>query len=79
MLESVPLEKIINLLKKHTGLSHLQLGLARGATLSTEIKSVALCAGSGASLLRGIKADLYLTGLYITMMFCMFNVFVLFQ
>lgn len=64
LLESIPLEKIIKSLKQHTGLSHLQLGLARGATLSSEIKSVALCAGSGASLLRGVKADLYLTGSY---------------
>lgn len=28
----------------------------------SEISSVALCAGSGSSVLRGIKADLYLTG-----------------
>ena len=27
-----------------------------------EIKTVAVCAGSGASVLRGVKADLYLTG-----------------
>lgn len=30
--------------------------------LNTKIQNVALCAGSGASLLRGIKADLYITG-----------------
>ena len=27
-----------------------------------EIKTVAVCAGSGASVLHGVKADLYLTG-----------------
>lgn len=27
-----------------------------------EVKTIAICAGSGASLLKGVKADLYLTG-----------------
>lgn len=30
--------------------------------LLTKIRNVAICAGSGGSLLRGIKADLYITG-----------------
>jgi putative NIF3 family GTP cyclohydrolase 1 type 2 len=30
--------------------------------MTKEIKSVAVCAGSGASLLLGVQADLYLTG-----------------
>lgn len=30
--------------------------------VESQIKTIALCAGSGASVLKGIQADLYLTG-----------------
>ncbi|XP_077302911.1 NIF3-like protein 1 [Arctopsyche grandis] len=62
LVKPTPLEIIIQSLKLHIGIDRVQLALAKGASLATEIKSVALCAGSGSSLLRSIRADLYLTG-----------------
>lgn len=49
-------------MKSHLGLSHLRLALGWGKTLESSVSSVAVCAGSGASVLGGVKADLYITG-----------------
>ncbi|XP_076050825.1 NIF3-like protein 1 isoform X2 [Oratosquilla oratoria] len=49
--------------KKHLGLEHVRIALSPKATMDSHtIRSYAVCAGSGASLLRGVRADLYLTG-----------------
>ncbi|XP_058263260.1 NIF3-like protein 1 [Hemibagrus wyckioides] len=48
--------------KKHLGLPYLRLALGNQKTLDSVVKSVAVCAGSGASVLQGVKADLYITG-----------------
>lgn len=52
----------IQKMKSHLGLSHLRLALGSGQTLESTVGSVAVCAGSGASVLSGVKADLYITG-----------------
>ncbi|XP_069547755.1 NIF3-like protein 1 isoform X1 [Brachyistius frenatus] len=52
----------IQKMKSHLGLSHLRLALGSGQTLESSVCSVAVCAGSGASVLNGVKADLYITG-----------------
>lgn len=57
------LKDVVEQLKDHLRLEHVQLALARDSSRETEIKTVALCAGSGASLLRGVKADLFITGI----------------
>ncbi|KAK7919652.1 hypothetical protein WMY93_010936 [Mugilogobius chulae] len=49
-------------MKTHLSLSHLRLALGTGQTLESLVRTVAVCAGSGASVLNGIKADLYVTG-----------------
>ncbi|XP_017295100.1 NIF3-like protein 1 [Kryptolebias marmoratus] len=49
-------------MKTHLGLNHLRLALGAGKTLESSVSSVAVCAGSGASVLSGVKADLYVTG-----------------
>lgn len=49
-------------MKRHLGLSHLRLALGTGQTLDSSVRTVAACAGSGASVLNGVKADLYVTG-----------------
>lgn len=36
--------------------------MAADHNLQSKIENVAICAGSGGSLLRGIKADLYISG-----------------
>ncbi|KAM9424282.1 NIF3-like protein 1 isoform 2-T2 [Pholidichthys leucotaenia] len=53
--QPVTMETAIQKMKSHLGLSHLRLALGSGKTL-------AVCAGSGASVLSGVKADLYITG-----------------
>ncbi|XP_028287699.1 NIF3-like protein 1 isoform X2 [Parambassis ranga] len=52
----------IQKMKSHLGLSHLRLALGLGQTLESSVCSMAVCAGSGASVLNGVKADLYVTG-----------------
>lgn len=64
----VTLSELINRIKNHLNLKHVRLALAhtdmpqQGSPLQSHIQTVALCAGSGASVLHGIKADVYLTG-----------------
>lgn len=58
-----PLSVLISRIKTHLKLSRVRLATPQ---LNSEgdpvIKSVAVCAGSGGSVLSGAKADLYLTG-----------------
>lgn len=57
----IRLENAIKAVQKHIGLDvHVALGVEHSS--DTEIQTVAVCAGSGGSLLRGVKADLYITG-----------------
>ncbi|XP_069342311.1 NIF3-like protein 1 [Eulemur rufifrons] len=60
--ESVSLATMIERIKRHLKLSHIRLALGVGRTLESQVKVVALCAGSGSSVLQGVEADLYLTG-----------------
>ncbi|XP_059222914.1 NIF3-like protein 1 [Stomoxys calcitrans] len=55
------LDNVIKAVQNHIGLDvHVAMGVEHSG--KSEIKKVALCAGSGATLLRGVKADLYITG-----------------
>uniref|UniRef100_K9IJ55 NIF3-like protein 1 n=1 Tax=Desmodus rotundus TaxID=9430 RepID=K9IJ55_DESRO len=60
--EPVSLATMIERIKRHLKLSHIRLALGVGKTLASQVKVVALCAGSGSSVLQGTEADLYLTG-----------------
>lgn len=60
--EPVTVAAAILKMKSHLGLSHLRLALGWGKTLESSVCTVAVCAGSGASVLSGVKADLYVTG-----------------
>ena len=59
---AITLEEAVTRTKKHLGLDHFRLALGNDRTFETNIKSIAVCAGSGASVLRGCKADLLVTG-----------------
>jgi dinuclear metal center YbgI/SA1388 family protein len=55
----VSLDEITNRIKKHLGLTHLR----RATTTSTlTVQTVAICAGSGNSVVSRVNADLYFTG-----------------
>ncbi|XP_068440031.1 NIF3-like protein 1 isoform X2 [Clinocottus analis] len=60
--QPVTLTTAIQKMKSHLGLSHLRLALGSGQTLESSVCTAAVCAGSGASVLNGVKADLYITG-----------------
>jgi len=60
--ERSTIEKAAEKIKQHLGIQHVRLALARKAALSKQISSVAVCAGSGGTVLKGVAADLYVTG-----------------
>ncbi|CAG9585562.1 unnamed protein product [Danaus chrysippus] len=61
--EGFKLSEAITRVKNVTGLKHVRLALGKGRTLSDNITTVALCAGSGGSVLKKVAhADLFLTG-----------------
>lgn len=74
--QAMPLTDTIELVKRHLGVSSFRVAPAMNqvSTIrwdesnalsvlqSINIKSVAVCAGSGGSVLKGVKADLYVTG-----------------
>lgn len=57
----ISLTALVNRVKAHLDLQHVRLARPQGTSDPT-VTTVAVCAGSGASVLRGIKADCYLAG-----------------
>lgn len=62
LVDPITIEQAIVNIKNFSGLRHVHLGLAVDAGLNTSVKSIAVCAGSGASVLSKAKADLFITG-----------------
>ncbi|XP_028924634.1 NIF3-like protein 1 isoform X1 [Ornithorhynchus anatinus] len=60
--EPVSVAALIRRVKTHLNLAHVRLALGAGKTTESPVSAVAVCAGSGSSVLRGVAADLYLTG-----------------
>lgn len=76
--EPCPLKSLIQVWKDYVGIPYLRIALPSNKTLDSIIKTIAICVGSGilsllwinvfylqnlgASVLRGIEADLYFTG-----------------
>lgn len=62
------MSELISRIKSHLDVKHVRLAAAHSDgresenLLQSRIQTIALCAGSGASVLRGKKADVYLTG-----------------
>ncbi|TPX67942.1 hypothetical protein SpCBS45565_g03494 [Spizellomyces sp. 'palustris'] len=55
----VDIHEMVRRVKSHLKLAHVRLATP---TQNKQISSIAICAGSGASVLMNTKADLYLTG-----------------
>ncbi|KAI8849078.1 GTP cyclohydrolase 1 type 2/Nif3 [Chytridium lagenaria] len=49
-------------IKKHLGLERLRVAFPPGMTMESKIRNVGICAGSGSSVLKDVKADLLFTG-----------------
>ncbi|KAJ8364346.1 hypothetical protein SKAU_G00131770 [Synaphobranchus kaupii] len=60
--EPISIATAVQRMKSHLGLSHVRLALGAQHTIGSEVTTVAVCAGSGGSVLQGAKADLYITG-----------------
>lgn len=58
--ERLSLDDVLERVKRHLGLAHVRL--ARAFNGNSDVRSVAVCAGSGGSLLRGNNADVWITG-----------------
>ncbi|KAK3892014.1 hypothetical protein Pcinc_004139 [Petrolisthes cinctipes] len=58
----ITMQEAVSKVKAHLGLPHVRVALAKSSNMFSQVKSVCVCAGSGASVLRGAKADLWLTG-----------------
>uniref|UniRef100_A0A8C4NEJ2 NIF3-like protein 1 n=2 Tax=Eptatretus burgeri TaxID=7764 RepID=A0A8C4NEJ2_EPTBU len=60
--EPMSIKDAVQRVKEHLGLPLVRLALGTQHVEESTIQSVALCAGSGGSVLKGVKADMYLTG-----------------
>lgn len=60
--QSVTLDRIIETIKTESKLKNVQISIGCNQNANSEMKTIALCAGSGASVLKGVTADLYVTG-----------------
>ena len=57
---AVSVKTLVDRVKKHLKLGHVRL--AKPAGRSGSIKTIALCAGAGGSVIANVEADAYLTG-----------------
>lgn len=61
--EAIPMDVLVHRVKSHLRLTHLQVGINQLVeSRSSPVRTIAICAGSGGSMLAGKKADVYLTG-----------------
>lgn len=58
----ITLKKAIESIKQKTGIKDVRVAIGKDFNLNSEIKTAAICAGSGTSILSKIHADLYVTG-----------------
>lgn len=62
LAKPLTLAQSIESVKQHTGIRNVQVGLGVNRSLLDQINTFAVCAGSGSSVLKGVNADLYITG-----------------
>lgn len=58
----LPLYEIVQRTKTHLDSTYIRLGLSPKHTRDTKVSSIAVCAGSGSSVLKGCGADVWITG-----------------
>lgn len=61
-MHPIKLRDAIEMVKNHTGINNVHVSLGVDRSLDTEIRTFAICPGSGSSVLKGVEADLYITG-----------------
>lgn len=60
--QSKPLRSVIDTIKIESKLPNVQIAVGVDQNMNSQVKTIGLCAGSGASVLKGVAADLYVTG-----------------
>ena len=61
--KAIALATLVRRVKQHLGLARVRLArAARHRRAGAKVQRIAVCAGAGASVLRGVDADVYLTG-----------------
>uniref|UniRef100_A0A6G1S5R4 NIF3-like protein 1 n=1 Tax=Aceria tosichella TaxID=561515 RepID=A0A6G1S5R4_9ACAR len=58
----LPLYEVVQRTKTHLDLTYIRMALSPKHTRDTKVKSIAVCAGSGGSVLKGCDADVWITG-----------------
>ena len=53
---------LVEQVKDHLGLERLRLALPDGVRQENEVTTLAVCVGAGSSVLKGVTAQVYLTG-----------------
>lgn len=59
LTEPLAMGKIVELIKTHLKLQHVRVAFAENRK---NVETIAICAGSGASVLKGVNADVFFTG-----------------
>lgn len=62
LANSLPLYEVIQRTKTHLDLTYIRLALSPKHTRDTKVNAIAVCAGSGSTVLKGCKADVWITG-----------------
>ncbi|KAL4702501.1 hypothetical protein ACJJTC_001386 [Scirpophaga incertulas] len=62
IIGGVTLSNVVSQVKQLTGLNHVRLAVGKNKSLEDIVTKIALCAGSGGSVLKGVAADVYLSG-----------------
>ncbi|CAG4909407.1 unnamed protein product [Colias eurytheme] len=61
--QNISISGAVTRVKHLTGLQHVRLALGKSKVMDgTSVATIALCAGSGGSVLKNVSADLFLTG-----------------
>lgn len=60
--EPITLAQAVKRVKKHTSIKNVHVAIGVNSSLDSVINSFAVCPGSGSSVLKGVEADLYISG-----------------
>lgn len=60
--DAVALSLVVAAIKASLGLNHVQVAAAANSRPDPQIRTIAICAGSGGAVFRGVSADVFYTG-----------------
>jgi len=62
LAQDTSIDELVGRVKKHLGLSHVQVARPHFHGSEHVVKTIGICAGAGGSMLSGLDADVYFTG-----------------